>query len=213
MNYKINHIPIDPKKRTGKKVNMSTITIHSTANPKSTAMNERNWLTNPSNNRSASWHIAVDDKEIVEAIPLNEQAYHSGNTIGNNTSIGIEICESGNRQKTIQNTVELVAKMLHERKWHTGHLRRHFDWSGKICPNIMYDGGRWSGWNEFKTSVQKELDKLNKPSVSEQKISDWAKSGEKFVLDNKISDGTRPKNLATREEVWAMLERFHREVK
>lgn len=209
MNYKINHIPLDPRKRTGKKVNMQTITIHSTANPKSTAINERNWLTNPTNTRSASWHIAVDDKEAVEAIPLNEQAYHSGNSVGNNSSIGIEICESGNRAKTIQHTVDLVVKMLHERNWNVSNLRRHFDWSGKNCPNIM-SADNWRDWDEFVMRVQRELSKLNKPKATDIKVSSWAKDGEQFVVKNDISDGLRPKEFVTREEIWTMLERMHK---
>ncbi len=126
MDYKINHIPIG-KIRPGTKMTPECITIHSTGNEKSTALNERNWLTNPSNDRIASWHIVVDEKETIEAIPLNEIAYHAGDKKGNNTSIGIEICESGDRAKTIQNAINLVAKMLYERGWGVDKLKRHYD--------------------------------------------------------------------------------------
>lgn len=160
MNYKINHIPISKDKRPGTKMIPTSITIHSTANPKSTALNERNWLVNPSNNRTASWHIVVDDKEIIEAIPLNEIAYHAGKREGNNTSISIEMCESGDRAKTIQNTIELVAKMLNERKWGADKLKRHFDWSGKICPGILSKND-WEGWRAFIIQVERELIRLN----------------------------------------------------
>lgn len=159
MNYKRQHIPISNDKRPGTKAVMTSITIHSTANPKSTALNERNWLVNPSNDRKASWHIAVDDKEAVEAIPLDEVAYHSGSSVGDRTSIGIEICESGDRGKTLDNTIKLTAKMLHERNWGIDKLRRHYDWSKKICPGIL-SANNWEGWNGFKIQVQRELDKL-----------------------------------------------------
>mgnify|MGYP001014253354 CR=1 FL=1 len=106
MNYKRQHIPISNDKRPGKKIKVEYITIHSTANTKSTAQNERDWLVNPSNSRKASWHIAVDEKEAIEAIPLDEIAYHAGDKIGNNLSIGIEICESGNREKTLKNAAK-----------------------------------------------------------------------------------------------------------
>ncbi len=103
MIYKVQHIPISKDKRPGIKIIPEYITIHSTGNPKSTALNERNWLVNPNNNRVASWHIVVDEKEIIEAIPpLDEMAYHSGSKEGNQKSIGIEICESGNRKKNIR---------------------------------------------------------------------------------------------------------------
>lgn len=181
MDYKINHIPIS-KIRPGTKMNPTTITIHSTANPKSTAINERNWLTNPSNDRVASWHIVVDENMAVEAIPLNEIAFHAGVREGNNTSIGIEICESGDRAKTLQNAVELTARLLHERSWGIDKLRRHYDWSGKICPGIL-SANNWEGWNAFKIQIQRELDKLN------QKVKVNIK-GKDYYLDGFLKDGT-----------------------
>lgn len=78
---------------------------------------------------------------------------------GIGTSIGIELCESGNYVQTVENSVKRVASMLRERGWGVDRLRRHFDWSGKICPRKMHDGGEWSGWNEFKKRVQSELQK------------------------------------------------------
>lgn len=169
MEHRVHHIPINKQTRPGSKAKMSTITIHSTANLRSTAQNERDWLVNPSNKRVASWHLAVDDKMSVEAIPLNEKAWHAGNTAGNNTSIGIEICESGDRAKTIANAVELTAKLLHERSWGVEQLRRHWDWSRKDCPRI-FSANNWAEWYKFKTSVAAALEKLkpktsNKPTI------------------------------------------------
>jgi len=183
MEYKVNHIP-KGRIRPGIKLNAQYITIHSTGNPTSTAMNERNWLVNPSNTRVASWHIAVDEKMAVEAIPLDEVAYHAGTSAGNNTSIGIEICESGDRAKTIQNTAELVAKLLHERKWGVDKLRRHYDWSKKICPRILADNN-WKGWEEFKQAVQKELDNLNNKDKVKVQIN-----GKIHYIDGILKDGT-----------------------
>lgn len=137
------------------------LTIHSTGNPDSTALNERLWLTNPSNIRTASWHLVVDDKKIIEAIPLNEVAWHAGdgkNGKGNRKSISIEMCESGNREKVIQNTVKLTAKLLLERGWGIEKLKRHYDWSGKVCPRIM-SKNNWEKWFNFKKAVQLELNK------------------------------------------------------
>lgn len=158
MEHRIEHIP-KGKIRPGTKLNLQYITIHSTGNPSSTALNERNWLVNPSNTRVASWHICVDEKMAVEAIPLDEVAYHAGTSQGNNTSIGIEICESGDRAKTLDNAAKLVAKLLHERNWGIDRLKRHYDWAGKNCPRIL-NYNNWEGWNVFKEQVRKELDKL-----------------------------------------------------
>lgn len=169
MNYIVDHIPKSKTKRPGTKIVPEYITIHSTGNLKSTAQNERDWLVNPSNNRTASWHICVDEKQAVEAIPLNEIAWHAGNRQGNTKSIGIEICESGDRAKTIQNTVELAAQMLFERNWGIERLRRHFDWSGKNCPRIM-SANNWQAWTGFKLSVERELKKLKEKSKVKVRI-------------------------------------------
>lgn len=166
MAYIKNHIPLTIGKRPGIKIYPEYITIHSTANPTSTALNERNWLLNPTNDRAASWHIAVDEKEAIEAIPLTEMAYHAGTSKGNSASIGIEICESGDRQKTLYNAVNLVAKMLKERGWGIDKLKRHYDWSGKICPRILSDNN-WQGWAEFKNKVQEELNKMDNMTLDE----------------------------------------------
>lgn len=209
MNYKINHIPISKDKRPGTKMTPTSITIHSTANPKSTALNERNWLVNPSNDRTASWHIAVDDKEIIEAIPLNEIAYHAGKREGNNTSIGIEICESGDRAKTIQNTIELVAKMLYERKWGVDKLKRHFDWSGKICPGIL-SKNNWEGWNAFKIQVERELNKWanGEKSKIQNEPEPWAVDALKWGVENKLTDGSNVKENISLERFITILHRY-----
>lgn len=39
-------------------------------------------------------------------------------------------------------------------------------------------------------------------------IAPWAKDAQAWVIKNKISDGTRPKDAITREEAWAMLHNF-----
>lgn len=212
MKYIKDHIPRNTarNRRPGHLMTPQTITIHNTGNPTSTARNERGWLTNPSNTVTASYHIVIDEREAIECLPLNEVGWHAGdgtNGPGNRTSIGIEICESSNYAKTLDNAVDLVTKMLKERGWGVDRLRRHFDWSGKICPRKMYDNGKWTGWDEFKEKVDA---KLNPPIKVPKGVSKWAEDGYRFVIENGISDGARPGDPVTREEMWTMLERFHK---
>ncbi|OBZ13327.1 N-acetylmuramoyl-L-alanine amidase family protein [Bacillus sp. FJAT-26390] len=163
VNYTIDHIPKTTplNRRPGHALNATTITIHNTGNPTSSAKNERAWLTNPSNSRVASYHIAVDEHGAIECLPLNENGWHAGDgnesMSGNRTSIGIEICENGNYAKTLDNAAELVANMLKARGWGVDRLRRHYDWNGKICPRLMYNKGTWLGWTAFKAAVAAKL--------------------------------------------------------
>lgn len=175
----VDHIPTTTPygRRTGKPIVPTTITVHNTANATSTARNERNWLINPGNTRTASFHLVVDDTEAIECIPLGEQALHAGSYDGNNTSIGIEICESGDYAKALDNAAELVADMLRERGWGLGRLRRHYDWSGKICPRKMYDGREWTGWEQFKAMVAVKLNPPAppKPEPKEENVLNLSK--------------------------------------
>jgi N-acetyl-anhydromuramyl-L-alanine amidase AmpD len=137
MNYFIDHIPKSKYHRSGRKMTPTTLTIHSTANPNSTAKNERAWLGNPSNKRYASHHLVVDQNNAIECIPLHEVAWHTGTRSGNKTSIGLEICESGNREATLKNAAQLAAKVLHSKGWGINSLKMHYDWSEKNCPRIL----------------------------------------------------------------------------
>ncbi|MEA3640498.1 MAG: N-acetylmuramoyl-L-alanine amidase [Lamprobacter sp.] len=145
--YTKDHIPktTNNSRRPGYAMTPQYLTIHSTANPKSYATGERKWLTNPTNNRTASFHLVVDEKEAIECLPLNEVAWHAGDGgkgTGNRKSIGMEICESGDRQKTLENAISLAAKILKDHSWDTTKLKRHYDWTQKICPRILIDSGQ-----------------------------------------------------------------------
>lgn len=175
--YKQDHISktTPNNRRPAIKLIPTTITIHNTANESSTAQNERNWLTNISNKSTASYHIVIDEKEAIECIPLDEVAWHAGDgsgvSSGNKTSIGVEICESGNYANTLDNAVNHTAKMLKERGWGIDRLRRHHDWSGKNCPRKMNADGEWSGWIEFKKRVEEKLKSDTAPTKTLPQIT------------------------------------------
>ena len=150
-------IPIN-KRRTGKALTPTTLTIHSTGNLKSTAQNERDYLASTSNDNTAGFHIVVDEKQAIKAIPFNEVAYHSGTQKGNYSSIGLEICESGNREKTLQKAIEVTAYILKQYGWTVNQLRQHNYWNGKNCPRILRDTGKWK-W--FVEEVRKQMTIVN----------------------------------------------------
>ena len=146
------HLNIN-KKRTGKKLDFRWITVHNTGNPKSSADNERRWLDNPENTTSTGWHIVVDGKEAIEAVPLDEIAYHAGTGEGNSTSIGIEICDSAGAAAEKQ-AVELIADLLIRKNWGIDKVRTHKSWSGKICPHLILPR-----WNQFTQNIEEEIKK------------------------------------------------------
>lgn len=140
-------------KRTGKSRTIKYIVIHNTANSESTAQNEVDYLSNPNNTSSTAFHIAVDDKEMIEAIPPTEIAYHAGdgNGEGNRYGIGIEICESGDVKRAESHAAKLVAYLMKTYGIPLSHVKTHQDFSGKVCPRLMLDH-----WETFLKEVETE---------------------------------------------------------
>lgn len=140
------------------------IVVHNTAND-APAANEINYMI--SNNNQVSFHIAVDDKEAIQGLPLDRNAWACGdgaNGSGNRKGIQIEICYSksgGSRfTKAEQNAAKLIAKMLYERGWDTSKVKKHQDFSGKYCPHRTLD----IGWASFVNMVKDELNALKQPA-------------------------------------------------
>jgi N-acetylmuramoyl-L-alanine amidase len=161
--YRRDHIPTQTphNRRPGVFMTPQYLTIHSTGNPSSLPQGERAWLTNPSNERTASFHIVVDAKEAIECIPLNEVAWHAGDGEGNGNkkSISLEICESGDRAGALRNAIVLSAKLLRDHNLTAQSLRRHHDWATKLCPRILIVAQNRAKpehtWEWFKSEVER----------------------------------------------------------
>ena len=206
MNIIQDFIPVGRKNRPGKKLNgPKYITIHDTANPSKGAnalMHARYLKGDDAANRPASWHFTVDDRNIVQHLPLDEVGWHAGdgsNGPGNTSSIAIEICENsdGDRAKAEANAAWLVAYLLKRLNLPIESVVQHNKWSGKNCPHIIR--ARKGGWEAFMAAVKAHLE----PPKDE--VSPWAKEAHKWAVERGITDGTRPKDPVTREEVWTML--------
>lgn len=147
------------------------ITVHNTAND-APAINEVTYHNN--NNNEVSFHVAIDDKEAIQCIPFNRNAFHAGDGgdgNGNRKSIGIEICYSksgGSRYEAAEeNAVHYIADLLFERGWGIDRIKKHQDWSGKNCPHRILNEGRWES---FKQRVQQALNNLKHPQVKGEMI-------------------------------------------
>lgn len=139
------------------------IVIHNTAND-APAENEIKYMH--SNNKEQSFHFAVDDKEIIQGIDLNRNAWHAGdgNGKGNREGIAIEICysKSGGAKwlKAVENAAELVAKLLKDYGFGIDKVTKHQDYSGKHCPHRILDE---YGWDNFIALVNSKLNGETKP--------------------------------------------------
>lgn len=136
------------------------ITVHNTANDAS-ARNEITYMTN--NNYETSFHFAVDDKEAVQGIELNRNAWHASdgaNGTGNRNTIAIEICysKSGGDKfiKAEQNAVELIVYFMKQYGWGIDRVKRHYDYAPdkKYCPHRTMD----MGWDRFLNMIKKKIE-------------------------------------------------------
>lgn len=197
MNIKVDHIPVGAI-RPAKKINWTTITVHNTGNPESTALNERGWLTNPTNTRIASWNYCIYEDQIIEAIPENEMSYHAGSRVGNETSLGVEICEAGDFEKSVETAVKFIAMKLHSKGKGIEAVKKHKDWSGKNCPRLLIPR-----WESFIKAIEKELTMISPDVVH------WAEKPYQSLLKKGIHiHEKRFNDQITRGEVFALLDRI-----
>ena len=133
------------------------ITVHNTDNDAS-AENEIAYMRR--NNLQTSFHVAIDDKEVIYAVPFDRNAWHAGDGgrgKGNRQSIGVEICYSASGGKRFdeaeKNAAKWIAKELKSRNWGIDRVKRHKDWSGKNCPKRTMA----RGWQRFLDMIKSEM--------------------------------------------------------
>lgn len=133
------------------------IVVHNTANDASAA-NEISYMIGNAN--EVSFHYAVDDKEIIQGIPENRNAWHAGDGgsgKGNRKGIGIEICysKSGGARFTAAEKLaaKFIAYKLQQKGWGIAKVTKHQDYSGKYCPHRTLD----MGWQRFLNMIKAEL--------------------------------------------------------
>lgn len=147
------------------------IVVHNTANDAS-ANNEVSYMIR--NDNQVSFHYAVDDKEVVQGLPENRNAWASGDGAtgkGNREGIHIEICYSkSGGERFIQaekNAAKFIAQKLKEKGWGMDKVTKHQDYSAKYCPHRTLD----MGWDRFKKMIQTELNMLNNVNASKPTTS------------------------------------------
>ena len=154
---------VDESKYTIKcpyKMTATRIVIHETANDAS-AQNEVSYMQN--NNLEKSFHFAVDDKDIIQCIPIDRNAWHAGdgNGKGNREGIAVEICYSksgGERwRKSVENGAKLTAQLLKEQGWGIEKITKHQDYSGKYCPHRILGEFDWKNFILLVEKYMKEV--------------------------------------------------------
>jgi len=171
------------------------IVVHDTANS-APASNEISYMIR--NDNQVSFHIAVDEKEAIQGLPLNRNAWACGdgtNGNGNRKGISVEICRPTNSDRSLydqseENAVYVVARLLHKYGLGIDRLKRHYDFATnkKQCPNVIIREGRW---DNFKSRVEWVLGEIKKGTI-ESSLESGTTS-----LKNTSSSNTTSENKTT----------------
>ena len=145
------------------------IVIHDTGNNASSA-NAQKHSNYINSNPGVSWHYTVDMEGVFHQIPDNEVAYHAGDglkpsgsyyynstykktsiTGGNMNGIGIETCVNSGSDytTTLFNTANLVSDLMIKYDLDIDDVKRHYDFSGKMCPQALIKSGSWDDFLDY----------------------------------------------------------------
>ena len=161
------------------------ISIHNTYND-APAKNEISYMK--SNNNQVSFHIAVDDVEAIQGLPLDRNSWScgDGNGIGNRKHISIEICYSKSGGTRFVNAekraAKVVAELLKKYGWGTDKVKAHRDFANKNCPHR-------TDMTSFKKMVEVELKSNTNNTASISSISSF-KNGDYKGKKAKVTAST-----------------------
>ena len=150
-------LDVNPYSRPGTETEEITgIVVHYTANPGSTAQNNRdyfNGLKDSHETEASSNFIVGLDGEIIQCVPTWEMAYASNSR--NIDTVSIECChpdETGKfTDETYRSLVQLTAWLCVKFNLTQDQVIRHYDVTGKNCPKYFVENKE--AWDQFKKDV------------------------------------------------------------
>lgn len=155
-------LTVNPYSRPGTQSDkINNIVIHYTANPGTTAKQNRNYfegLKDVKKTKASSHFIVGLEGEIIQCIPTWEIAYASNHR--NSDTVSIETCHMSNDGKYTEDTytslVNLTAWLCAKFNLTEEDVIRHYDITGKVCPKYFVDDEK--AWGQFKQDVKNVLE-------------------------------------------------------
>lgn len=151
-------LEVNDYSRPGDKIGkVKNVFVHYTANPGTSAAQNRSYFANlaTTHERSASAHFIIGyEGELIQCIPLDEQAYAVATRNGD--SVSIECCyldEDGKfTQETYDTLVHTLAWLCGEYRLSPDDILRHYDCGGKKCP--LYYVEHEDAWEQLLADVE-----------------------------------------------------------
>ncbi len=139
---------------------VSNIFVHYTANPGTSAAQNRSYFEQQKDTHEASVsaHFIIGyDGEIIQCLPLDEIGYAV--MTRNYDSVSIECCykakDGSFTQETYDSLVSLLAWLVDVYDLDTEDILRHYDCGGKKCP--LYYTEHPDAWEQLKEDVSAQL--------------------------------------------------------
>ena len=140
---------------------VKNVFVHYTANKGTTAEQNRSYFANlaKTGERSASAHFIIGyDGEIIQCIPLEEEAYAVKGR--NDDSVSIECCylsdDGSFTPSTYNSLVDLLAWLCGEYGLSEQDILRHYDEGGKKCP--LYYVDHEDEWEQLLEDVAQRME-------------------------------------------------------
>lgn len=160
--YDVQLLTVNEYSRPGTPIDeVAGIVVHYTANPGTTAQQNRNYFEGlkDGHDTSASSHFIIGmEGELVQCIPCNEVAYASNDR--NHDTISIECCIPDDTGKftdaTYDTLVHLIAWLCGRYGLTTEQVIRHYDITGKMCPKYYVENE--DAWEQLKRDVEQYIE-------------------------------------------------------
>lgn len=221
--------------KANKKITVKGLMIHSVGCPQPSAqVFIKQW--NKSGVQKAVHAFIEPTGSVYQCLPWNHRGWHGGGN-SNNTHIGVEMTEPATIKytggsswvdnnpaatkdhvmKTYQVAVELFAKLCKDYNLNPladGVIISHSEGHKRgIASNHGDVEHIWNKYGLTMNQFRKDVKAKMSDSVSQDNTKVWYADDQKWAMDNKISDGSRPADPVTRAEVWAMLHRLAKYLK
>ncbi len=179
--------------------------------------------------RSASAHVFIDDKRVLQIIPFTEMAFHVGDKnfnggykpfcyklmtpypTANYCTVGYEICvnQGADFTETMDTAAEVAAWMLFIHGLSIKDHIRHFDLTGKKCPLFFLDDEKWK---LFNAEVSDRLDSLRElyaaATVTSKELNVRSGPGTQHSILYALQQGEKvmlPKDRSMYQNGWTQI--------
>lgn len=161
----------------------------------------------------ASTHFIVDENKIIQMLELNWKGWHVGDNveysdITNSNSIGIEICvnSDGDYIKSRAKAIRLVKYLMKELNIDEAHVVRHYDASGKQCPEIMLRFPEL--WTDFKMQIS-QPDKIIDGIYNEIEVLEETVETTRYLSSNNLVESKIAlKKYNVSSFLWSLLKSY-----